>query len=84
MLLLLALTGVAAWLSYMAAGGDAIMVGGGTAFYQMYLTEQRKDPATPIIPSLRKMSGGGAPMPPEIYEEVKQRPNFVVRDTIGL
>ena len=48
------------------------MVGGGTALYQMYLTERRKDPATPIIPSLRKMSGGGAPMPPEIFDEVKQ------------
>ena len=50
----------------------ATMVGGGTAFYQMYLTEQRKDPSTPIIPSLRKMSGGGAPMPPEIFDEVKR------------
>ena len=48
------------------------MVGGGTAFYQMYLAEQRKDPDTPILPSLRKMSGGGAPMPPEIYQEVKR------------
>ena len=48
------------------------MVGGGTAFYQMYLGEQRKDPSTPIIPTLRKMSGGGAPMPPEIYEEIKR------------
>lgn len=55
----------------MAAEG-VTMVGGGTAFYQMYLAEQRKDPATPIIPSLRKMSGGGAPMPPEIYEEVRR------------
>ena len=54
------------------AANGVTMVGGGTAFYQMYLTEQRKDPDTPIIPSLRKMSGGGAPMPPEIYEEVKR------------
>ncbi|CAN5176703.1 cyclohexanecarboxylate-CoA ligase [soil metagenome] len=48
------------------------MVGGGTAFYQLYLAEQRKDPDAPILPALRKMSGGGAPMPPEIYEEVKR------------
>jgi acyl-CoA synthetase (AMP-forming)/AMP-acid ligase II len=54
------------------AANGVTMVGGGTAFYQMYLTEQRKDPDTPIIPSLRKMSGGGAPMPPEIFEEVKR------------
>ncbi len=46
------------------------MIGGSTAFYQMYLAEQRKDPGTPMIPTLRKMSGGGAAMPPEIYEEV--------------
>ncbi|MBK6856500.1 MAG: AMP-binding protein [Microthrixaceae bacterium] len=54
------------------AANGATMVGGSTAFYQMYLTEQRKDPATPIIPTLRKLSGGGAPMPPEIYDEVKR------------
>jgi acyl-CoA synthetase (AMP-forming)/AMP-acid ligase II len=54
------------------AANGVTMVGGGTAFYQMYLAEQRKDPATPIIPTLRKMSGGGAPMPPEIYEEIKR------------
>ncbi len=52
------------------AANGVTMVGGSTAFYQMYLTEQRKDPATPIIPTLRKLSGGGAPMPPEIYDEV--------------
>ena len=54
------------------ARSGVTMVGGGPAFYQMYLAEQRKDPGTPIIPTLRKMSGGGAPMPPEIYEEVKR------------
>ena len=54
------------------AANGVTMVGGGTAFYQMYLAEQRKQPDTPIIPTLRKMSGGGAPMPPEIYEEVKR------------
>jgi cyclohexanecarboxylate-CoA ligase len=54
------------------AANGVTMVGGSTAFYQMYLAEQRKDPATPIIPTLRKVSGGGAPMPPEIYDEVKR------------
>ena len=54
------------------AANAVTMVGGSTAFYQMYLAEQRKEPATPIIPSLRKMSGGGAPMPPEIFDEVKR------------
>jgi acyl-CoA synthetase (AMP-forming)/AMP-acid ligase II len=46
------------------------MAGGSTAFYQAYLIEQRKQPGTKIIPSLRLLSGGGAPMPPEIFYEV--------------
>lgn len=49
----------------------ATMAGGSTAFYQMFLNEQRKTPDTPIMPSLRALSGGGAPMPPEIYREVR-------------
>lgn len=48
----------------------ATMAGGGPAFYQMYLSKQRTQPDTPIIPSLRLLSGGGAPKPPEMYVEV--------------
>ncbi|MHB8438013.1 MAG: class I adenylate-forming enzyme family protein [Acidimicrobiales bacterium] len=48
----------------------ATMVGGSTAFYQAYLNEQRKSPGRKIIPSLRLMSGGGAPMPPDVFHEV--------------
>ncbi|MCB0977095.1 MAG: AMP-binding protein, partial [Acidimicrobiales bacterium] len=54
------------------AAEGVTMVGGGPAFYSMYLAEQRKTPDTPIIPTLRKMSGGGAPMAPEQYEEIKR------------
>jgi len=46
------------------------MAGGSTAFYMAYLNEQRKQPGKKIIPSLRILSGGGAPMPPEIFYEV--------------
>jgi acyl-coenzyme A synthetase/AMP-(fatty) acid ligase len=46
------------------------MAGGSTAFYQAYLNEQRKQPGQKIIPSLKLLSGGGAPMPPEIFHEV--------------
>ena len=48
----------------------ATMVGGSTAFYQAYLNVQRAQPGEQIIPSLRVMSGGGAPMPPEVFHEV--------------
>ena len=48
----------------------ATMAGGGPAFYQMYLAKQRTQPGEPIIPSLRLLSGGGAPKPPEMFTEV--------------
>ncbi len=48
------------------------MAGGSTAFYVAFLGEQRKQPGEPIIPSLRLLSGGGAPKPPEIYYEVQR------------
>jgi acyl-CoA synthetase (AMP-forming)/AMP-acid ligase II len=49
----------------------ATMVGGSTAFYVAYLSEQRKTPEEPILPTLRLMSGGGAAKPPEIHYEVR-------------
>ena len=51
------------------------MAGGSTAFYVALLTEQRKQPGSKIIPTLRVLSGGGAAKPPEVY--------FEVRDEIG-
>lgn len=46
------------------------VAGGSTAFYSLFLTEQRKDPGTRLIPTLRLLAGGGAPKPPEIYHAV--------------
>ncbi|MEV6956201.1 AMP-binding protein [Streptomyces sp. NPDC051183] len=46
------------------------VAGGSTAFYSMFLAEQRKEPATKLIPTLRLLAGGGAPKPPEIYHAV--------------
>jgi acyl-CoA synthetase (AMP-forming)/AMP-acid ligase II len=47
------------------------MAGGATAFYQMFLAAQREQPGEPIIPTLRALSGGGAPLPPELFREVR-------------
>jgi cyclohexanecarboxylate-CoA ligase len=47
------------------------MVGGSTAFYLAVLAEQRAHPGVPVLPTLRLMSGGGAPMPPEVHYEVR-------------
>ncbi|MFE7861054.1 class I adenylate-forming enzyme family protein [Streptomyces sp. NPDC057403] len=46
------------------------VAGGSTAFYSMFLAEQRKQPGTRVIPSLRLLAGGGAPKPPEVYHAV--------------
>ncbi|MGW1073808.1 class I adenylate-forming enzyme family protein [Streptomyces sp. NPDC002537] len=46
------------------------LAGGSTAFYAMFLAEQRKDPARRLLPALRLMAGGGAPRPPGLHHEV--------------
>ena len=49
---------------------DVTMAGGSTAFYISFINEQRKQPGEKIIPTLRILSGGGAPKPPELFLEV--------------
>ncbi|MFJ6086343.1 class I adenylate-forming enzyme family protein [Streptomyces sp. NPDC092369] len=46
------------------------VAGGSTAFYSMFLAEQRKQPGEKVIPTLRLLAGGGAPKPPEVYHSV--------------
>jgi acyl-CoA synthetase (AMP-forming)/AMP-acid ligase II len=60
------------------------MCGGSTAFYQLYLAEQRKTPDTPIIPTLRIMSGGGAAKPPEIFYEIQREMGVQVVHGYGM
>ncbi|HEU5033847.1 MAG TPA: AMP-binding protein [Mycobacteriales bacterium] len=48
------------------------MCGGSTAFYQMFLAEQRKSPDVKAIPTLRLMSGGGAAKPSELFFDVQR------------
>jgi acyl-CoA synthetase (AMP-forming)/AMP-acid ligase II len=50
---------------------QATIVGGGPAFYRAYLDQQRRRPGEPILPALRFMVGGGAPMPPAMHAEVR-------------
>ena len=49
----------------------ATVVGGGPAFYRAFLEQQRRQPGVPILPALRFMTGGGAPMPPAMHAEVR-------------
>ncbi|AKJ12482.1 cyclohex-1-ene-1-carboxylate:CoA ligase [Streptomyces incarnatus] len=46
------------------------VAGGSTAFYSLFLAEQRKRPHEKLIPSLRLLAGGGAPRPPELHHSV--------------
>jgi acyl-CoA synthetase (AMP-forming)/AMP-acid ligase II len=48
------------------------MCGGSTAFYQMFLAEQRKSPDAKVIPTLRIISGGGAAKPVELFYDVQR------------
>lgn len=47
------------------------MSGGGTAFYLMYLEQQLSSGPEPLVPTLRFLSGGGAPMPQRVFHEVR-------------
>ncbi len=45
------------------------ITGGSTAHYLMFLEAQRAQPDTPVLPTLRLLNGGGAPMSPSTYED---------------
>jgi cyclohexanecarboxylate-CoA ligase len=60
------------------------VAGGSTAFYTMFLAEQRKQPGEPIIPTLRLLSGGGAPKPPELFREVQREMGIPILHGYGM
>jgi len=59
------------------------MVGGSTAHYLALLAERRR-PGGTTVPSLRIMTGGGAPKPPEVYWQVKRELGVQVRHGYGM
>jgi acyl-coenzyme A synthetase/AMP-(fatty) acid ligase len=63
---------------------NVTMAGGSTAFYTAFLAEQRKQPGDKIIPSLRLLSGGGAPKPPEIFYEVQREIGVPIAHGYGM
>jgi cyclohexanecarboxylate-CoA ligase len=60
------------------------MAGGSTAFYTMFLNAQRAKPDEALLPTLRLLSGGGAPKPPEVYFEVKAEMGIPVCHGYGM
>ena len=65
------------------AANGATIAGGSTAFYQMFLAEDQKVDG-PAMPRLRAMAGGGAPMPPEIFFEVKEKMGIPIAHGYGM
>ena len=61
------------------------MAGGSTAFYAAFLAQQRTlPPGERLLPSLRIISGGGAPRPPEMYHEVVAELGCVLAHGYGM
>ena len=60
------------------------MAGGTTVFYTMFLGVQRQQPDEPIIPTLRMLSGGGAPKPPEVFFEVQAEMGIPIAHGYGM
>ncbi|MGW5076583.1 class I adenylate-forming enzyme family protein [Rhodococcus sp. NPDC004095] len=46
------------------------LTGGSTPHYSLLLQQQRKRPGVPVVPTLRMLAGGGAPMPEKLFHEV--------------
>jgi acyl-CoA synthetase (AMP-forming)/AMP-acid ligase II len=46
--------------------------GGSTAFYQAFVTAQAERPDEKVLPTLRALAGGGAPMPPEVFWQARR------------
>ncbi len=69
-------------------GAGATMAGGSTAFYSTFLGLQRQHASSGgegrVVPTLRLLSGGGAPKPPELYYEVKREMGIPIAHGYGM
>jgi acyl-CoA synthetase (AMP-forming)/AMP-acid ligase II len=57
--------------AFLAKSGVTV-AGAGTAFHNVYLAEQRKQPGVPLFPRVRSFPGGGAPKPPQLHFDIKK------------
>ena len=63
----------------------ATIAGGVTAFYEALLAAQRRHGSEGrLVPTLRMLSGGGAPKPPELYYEVQREMGIPVVHGYGM
>jgi cyclohexanecarboxylate-CoA ligase len=60
------------------------LAGGSTAYYLGFLSEQRKQPGTVLVPTLKALFGGGAPSSPAIFEAVRDEMGVTVIHGYGM
>jgi cyclohexanecarboxylate-CoA ligase len=60
------------------------VAGGGPAFYAMVLAEQRRRPDEPVLPTLRILTGGGAPKPAQLYNDVLREVGRPILHGLGM
>ncbi len=60
------------------------ITGGSTPHYAMLLAEQQKNPGTPVVPTLRMLTGGGAPMPEKLFRDVLTEMNIPILHAYGM
>ncbi|WP_338889108.1 class I adenylate-forming enzyme family protein [Rhodococcus sovatensis] len=65
-------------------GNSVTVTGGSTPHYSLLLAEQRKQPGTALIPTLRALAGGGAPMPESLFRDVLHEMGIPVLHAYGM
>jgi cyclohexanecarboxylate-CoA ligase len=60
------------------------ITGGSTPHYALLLEEQRKDPGSPVVPTLRMVTGGGAPMPEQLFRDVLDEVGVPILHAYGM
>ncbi|MGW8592869.1 class I adenylate-forming enzyme family protein [Dietzia sp. NPDC055877] len=58
--------------------------GGSTPHYALLLAEQRKNPGSPVVPTLRLVAGGGAPMPASLFREFRAEVGVPILHAYGM
>jgi cyclohexanecarboxylate-CoA ligase len=58
--------------------------GGAPPFYRALVELARAQPGEPLLPTLRTLKGGGAPCPPELYAEVRDRLGATLAHDYGM
>ncbi len=65
-------------------GRGVTIAGGGSPFYRSVLAEQRRRPQTPVLPTLRKLTGGGTHKAPQLFFDVRRELGVPILHGFGM